>query len=123
MIFFIWGNSLLPAENSSIVSRGLSYELYQFLHLSMHFDLFHMLIRKCAHFSEYCILGIIGKNCVSKENYRKMMLLCIGIACLDETIQLFVAGRSGQLSDVLIDSCGILLGTFIVQISHRFFHP
>lgn len=121
MIFFIWGNSLLPANNSSMVSGGLSYGIYQFLHLTMDFDIFHSFIRKCAHFSEYALLGIIGMNCSTKENQIKMILLCIGISCLDETIQLFVEGRSGQLSDVLIDSCGTILGYFTAKISQHLF--
>lgn len=32
------------------------------------------------------------------------------IACIDETLQLFSFGRSGQMTDVVIDTCGVILG-------------
>ena len=36
------------------------------------------------------------------------------IAAMDETLQLFVDGRSGQFSDVLIDSMGALMGIVLL---------
>ena len=36
-------------------------------------------------------------------------------ACLDEFHQLFVRGREGKFTDVLIDTAGALLGIVIVQ--------
>ena len=41
------------------------------------------------------------------------------IAFCDETIQLFVPGRSGQVSDMWIDVSGYLLGTIcMLVLSH-----
>ena len=46
------------------------------------------------------------------ERYRKrrlnprFVILCAVLAALDEFHQLFVPGRDGKLSDVLIDTCG-----------------
>lgn len=45
--------------------------------------------------------------------YRKILLaavLCMTTAFLDETIQLFVPGRSGQISDVWVDLLGAAVG-------------
>ncbi|RJX27810.1 MAG: VanZ family protein, partial [Acholeplasma sp.] len=39
-----------------------------------------------------------------------------GIALLDEIIQIVVPGRAFQLSDLLIDLSGIILGSLIVII-------
>ena len=32
---------------------------------------------------------------------------------VDETIQLFVSGRSGQISDVWLDFCGVMCGLLL----------
>lgn len=110
-ICFIWANSLLPATQSSELSGGLTYQLYHFLHLPIDFELFHTFIRKCAHFCEYAVLGGLA---LLSFGYRKRGLgISILVACLDETLQLFIEGRSGQISDVLIDSTGIICGFFI----------
>lgn len=59
-----------------------------------------------------------GKRGVS---YRGLgtLLLCAAVAAVDETIQLFVSGRSGQLSDVLLDSCGALTGILLYMAGRR----
>lgn len=111
-ICFIWSNSLLPATQSSSLSGSLSYQLYSLLHLPIDFELFHTFIRKCAHFSEYAVLG--GLAVFSFNCWKSGIGISVLIACLDETLQLFIDGRSGQISDVLIDSAGIICGFFII---------
>ena len=37
-------------------------------------------------------------------------------SCTDEFHQLFINGRSGSFRDVLIDTIGILLGTYLYKI-------
>ena len=110
---FIFSNSLLPATESSNISGGLSYTVYEFLNLNLDFELFHTFIRKCAHFTEYAILGLFAGFAFKKEYFIKIVLLCVLVASCDETIQLFVEGRSGQVSDVLIDSIGSLTGILL----------
>lgn len=117
---FIWINSLLPANQSGVISGGLSYQLYHFLHLSVDFDLFHTLIRKCAHFSEFALLGILAFFAFKQQYPFRAVLLCILTACTDETIQLFIDGRSGQLSDVMIDSSGALFGFITIFIIMKY---
>ena len=41
-------------------------------------------------------------------------LIAAGYAATDEFHQLFVPGRSGQISDVLLDSAGALAGVWIM---------
>lgn len=71
-------------------------------------------IRKSAHFCIYLGLGFL--SCVFlfdfrlKRRYILCQLFCSLYAVSDEIHQLFVSGRSGQLRDVLIDSCGAFLG-------------
>lgn len=107
---FIFSNSMLPAIESSNISGGLSYKIYELLNINIDFELFHTFIRKCAHFIEYAILGVFAGFAFKKEYFIKIVLLCILVASCDETIQLFVEGRSGQISDVLLDSIGSLTG-------------
>ena len=117
---FIWINSLLPAEQSGNLSDSLSYQLYHMLHLSIDFDLFHLLIRKGAHFSEFAILGILASLSFQRIYWFEAILLCVLTACMDETIQLFVAGRSSQITDVMIDSSGVLCSFFIIFLITKY---
>ena len=113
---FIFSNSMLPAVESSDISGGISYKIYELLSLNIDFELFHTFIRKCAHFIEYAILGVFAGLSFEKEYFWKILVLCILVACCDETIQLFVEGRSGQISDVLLDSIGALTGILGTRI-------
>lgn len=80
------------------------------------------LIRKSGHFVEYAILGILVSGNVlawtGVHPIRKKFLLSWGLgagyAASDEIHQLFVPGRSGQISDVLLDSGGVLTGILLV---------
>lgn len=107
---FIFSNSLLPAQESSDISSGLSYKIYELLNLNIDFELFHVFIRKTAHFVEYAILGVFASLSFKKEYFLRILLLCVFVASIDECIQLFVDGRSGQISDVLLDSIGSFTG-------------
>ena len=51
------------------------------------------------------------------DNWKKI-LISIGLAflyaCSDEIHQLFVNGRSGEFTDVLLDTCGAGFGILVV---------
>ena len=55
-------------------------------------------------------------------NRKKIVafLFCVLVASTDETIQLFVSGRSGQVSDVALDCVGVLIGMFSIWLAKRF---
>lgn len=65
-------------------------------------------------FGEYFVLGILMDRALSQtKRGRKLkwaLTACVLVASTDETIQRFVSGRSGQISDVLLDSAGALCG-------------
>lgn len=73
-------------------------------------------IRKCAHATEYSILGFLIFGCMSNffKKSIKIVYLSVAISALyatsDEIHQLFVPGRSCQITDVLIDTAGALVG-------------
>ena len=79
-------------------------------------------IRKLAHFTEYFLLAVSVSVPLYVYGIRGIWLvitagiLCSGFAALDEFHQLFVQGRGASVRDVIIDSCGALVGIFIVRI-------
>lgn len=74
------------------------------------------LIRKLAHYTFYAVGGVLIANCVyqfcKKENILIGTSTAIGViyAISDELHQLMIAGRNGNIKDVLIDSLGIATG-------------
>ena len=83
-------------------------------------------VRKTAHAAEYAILGILaaGACITTKKKGWKTVLFPWGIATAyavtDEFHQLFVPGRSGQMTDVMIDSGGALVGLLALHVIRMF---
>ena len=84
-------------------------------------------VRKCAHFTEYAVLGITV-NLYLWMCYRMEMLsitlsmwnfiiraeiFCALYACSDEFHQYFVPGRSCKFFDVCVDSSGAFFGALL----------
>lgn len=84
-------------------------------------DQFTFLIRKTAHFSIYAALGVCVYQMFAADAHTRShallwcVLLCFLYACSDEAHQLFSKGRSGQFSDVLLDTCGSVCGAFFIR--------
>ncbi len=80
------------------------------------------IVRKTAHFTEYaCLAAAIAFHfTVWKKgiHYRTWIPVLIAgfYAATDEFHQTFVAGRSGQVSDVLLDTAGAATGAFLFCI-------
>jgi len=80
------------------------------------------IIRKIAHFSIYSFVGILVMAFLStyniSENKRIIFSLLIGVlyASTDEFHQRFVPGRSGELTDIFLDSLGVLFGCLIILL-------
>ena len=82
------------------------------------------IIRKIAHFTEYTVLGALLCSCAYSFDRIKPIkfvpyTVSIGLfTCfVDETIQLGIEGRSGQVSDMWIDFFGVLLGTAVMLVA------
>ena len=89
--------------------------------LSIGPDLGHTLLRKLAHMTEYAVLGAFWSLQQRRSTYKVPIQslavrwqICMLTALLDESIQLFVPGRSGEIRDVWIDSAGAALGLLAV---------
>ena len=109
----IFLHSLMPAELSKAESGGL------LAWLAVLFPgLTHHLLRKLAHFSEFAVLGVLLSQCFRVRVSRPLLagLLC---ALCDETIQLFVPGRSGEIRDLWIDFAGAALAVGLTLLVRR----
>ena len=122
---FIFLQSALPADLSKEESNLIVQALIEFLHVDP--KVLSFAVRKCAHFSEYLLLGLSLFATVREydpvrlernEQWRRTALLSWGIGALyaftDEVHQAFVPGRSCEIRDMLIDSCGVAAGVLIM---------
>ena len=118
---FIWGNSMLSGTESSQVSGWvgqLIQKIMPFFHLDT--DTGMLILRKMGHFSEFAVLGWLLSwlmGMLDKPWY--LSAICgAAAASIDETIQLFVPGRHGCVTDVLIDCTGVLTGVALLIALH-----
>lgn len=87
-----------------------------------------LIIRKLGHFSEYMALGFFSfcyltNIFMEKDKMRDLkktvilsFLFSVLYASSDEFHQTFVAGRDGNIVDVVIDSSGALVGILLSSI-------
>lgn len=121
MTLLIWGNSMRTAAQSAQQSTSLLSWLTPWLNaVGIPPEGFHTILRKLAHFSEYGLLGVLwtselwlGPHGEKRRGTIERLSFCMLTAFLDESIQLFVPGRSGEIRDVWIDTAGALTGIVI----------
>lgn len=133
----IFAFSSQPDTESSEVSGRVSYQLvegwntaFQLGHTEAELEAAALRIefpvRKCAHMTEYAILALLvlasiavwrGRSAV--KHYGLALLTAFLYACTDEFHQLFISGRAGRFTDVLIDTTGAFLGLFLVYLIVR----
>ena len=118
---FIWGNSMLPGEISGAISGWLHNLLAGLFPDGPDKPVSgHGLLRKLAHFTEFCTLGMLFSwlyGMLAKKAWQRTAspFLCgIVAACVDEAIQCFVPGRGPGIKDVGIDTLGVTLGVVII---------
>lgn len=114
-ILWIFSNSLDVADVSSEKSTAVLQFLNGLL-FGGYPRLTEHIVRKLAHFSEYAVAGLLGGVCILQGKKVRSPWLIVALAAgllvalCDETIQLFVPGRSGQVLDVWIDFAGDAVG-------------
>lgn len=125
-IWFIFSNSMAVATVSTDSSGRVLAWMRIILrrlgqpglaeHLTMH------IVRKLAHFCEYTLEGFLLMLCMrvySRHPLRHITVPMLGgvlTALTDETIQLFSEGRSSQVTDVWLDSVGVLAGILVAIV-------
>lgn len=124
-LLLVYGHSLMPGDVSSMES-GTVLQFLRGLMNAVHLPgeaLTEHMVRKAAHFLEYTGMGallfvnfqILVRQ--RRESFVNMALCSLAIPFVDETIQLFVQGRSGQISDVWLDMAGVWTGILIVWLA------
>ena len=123
-----------PDTESSELSGSVSYRIVSVVNTitASHWDEKELLdkaelidypVRKCAHMSEYAILTLLEFVTFSFLHGRRRFVIPIAMtflyACTDEIHQLFVPGRAGKFTDVLIDTTGgIIMLLLIALVTH-----
>lgn len=133
MIFFF---STENAEQSDNTSGRISLTIIRMIHPEYErlseslqreiYDATQRIVRKIAHFSEYFMLGFLARLCLEswfgKRERKNRMLAFTSIgaglayACSDELHQMYVAGRAGAWTDVLVDGSGVISGAMLASM-------
>ena len=136
ILAFIFGFSSQDGEQSSSLSRKITenvtrnIEPIQKLEPSKKEKVLGKIehvIRKFAHFSLYTLVGILAMSLMStykiKQTKRIGISLGIGVlyAISDEIHQSFVPGRGPMVSDVFIDTFGVVFGIIIIMFFFQIF--
>mgnify|MGYP000678739619 FL=1 len=129
IVFFIWDNSLQNGGNSdgfSLIFAKWIAPIANKLGFYGNIWALNRIVRKLAHLTEFTILGgilyVVLRHYIEYGTVVKTIGVGIVIASLDEFIQLFSLGRSSQLSDVLIDTVGIIIGISVVKLTYYISH-
>ena len=132
---YIIMHSCLNATESSKASAGVTDLIKNFINFFKHdaindsnYGSFSTFIRKAfGHFGLFAVSGLLTSLAIylslspyswCKPYMNVMFSLVFGLfmGLLTEIIQLGVPGRSGEITDVLIDFSGYLVGTFIMGL-------
>lgn len=122
LIFYFSGQN---GEKSSSLSEGFLDNILKVFNISPESRIqiinnFNFFIRKVAHFSIYCVVGIDSMLLLNTYDIKKSKRIAIAISIgviysiFDEIHQTFINGRSGSFTDVLLDSSGVITGALIV---------
>jgi len=126
----IFANSVLPADVSkslsNIPARLLTNILNSFS-IDIHLVNMNALVRKIAHAFEFSVEAILLSILFTsfskfKDFFIYVLFLGLFTASIDEYIQLFSKGRGSEVSDILIDFAGTILGICIFLIFKGIFN-
>lgn len=136
LLFLIFGFSAQDGESSGSLSFEISLFLVKlaspFLPAAMseevlleRAELIHYFVRKAAHMTEYFLLTLslqLPLTAWFSNKISQKPRIVIGFAAtvlfaaLDEFHQTFVPGRSGNFTDVCIDSTGALIASLFLLL-------
>jgi VanZ family protein len=91
---------------------GLIFGLSAIPSLSTGLGTWDLVLRKCAHATEYAILAVLLWRALRRE--LAALALAVAYAATDEWHQTFVRGRHGSPVDVAIDAAGATLGLVLL---------
>lgn len=121
MLFMMSVIFIFSTQNGE-TSGGLSLTIAEFISkaagsigLMIEPESIHLLIRKCAHMTEYALLFVTVMWALSgiKKRLGIAYMVTVLYAVSDEVHQSFIPGRCGAVTDVLIDGAGALIALII----------
>lgn len=127
-IVFIWAHSIVGGAVSDAESLWwvrIFDPFFNAMGVTADVSMRNHIVRKTAHFTEYLVLGIFITMALRprwhtpRRGVAPAIALAVAVPCIDESIQLFIPGRTGQPSDVLLDICGAAVGFAIVALILR----
>ncbi|TMJ97945.1 MAG: VanZ family protein [Actinobacteria bacterium] len=98
-----------------VLWAGLIFALSAIPNLSSGLGVWDLVLRKCAHLTEYAILGGLLFRALRRE--PAALLLGSAYAVTDELHQAFVGGRHASPIDWLIDAFGVAAGVVLLARS------
>ena len=114
VLIFLLSNEV--ANVSSGRSTVIVTAVINTLHIGTAESIITFITRKAAHIFMYFILGLLIHNVIKEYKLTAKRTVFLSIvsaltyASFDEIHQLFVAGRSGELRDIIIDTTASALG-------------
>ena len=93
-------------------------------------ELIHLFVRKAAHMTEYFLLALslqlpltawFSKQITPRFRILIGFAATVVFAALDEFHQAFVPGRSGNFTDVCIDSTGALIASLCLNLFYSLY--
>lgn len=136
LIFFILlsvtaaSAAILFSSQSGEISGGLSLGLTQKLlgWIYPNYTLktlysWNSFLRNGAHFGIYFLLGFGLSGALRFQKrlppYLSAFILGVLFAVTDELHQLFSPGRAAQFTDVLLDACGVAVGSLVIYLLQK----
>lgn len=137
VIIFLFSNQ--QGNASSVTSNKVTKEIIEVLPSTKHLEenqkneivkKVNPIMRKIAHYTIYLVGGILImffiSTIVQSEKRGVLFSVLIGIvyAITDEIHQMFMDGRTAKITDVFIDTLGVITGIllllFVKEIYHRY---
>lgn len=115
--------SAQPAEKSNDLSEGISGKvlaLVQIAEPDVTLEELNHFLRKLAHFTLYFILGCSLMCAFSGQKRISPILAAVlvgaAFAASDELQQMLSDGRNASVQDVILDTCGVTVGSVLSWI-------
>lgn len=126
LIFFF---SSQPARESGMLSKGIGRKLLELipaLNSVVTLSKLDHYLRKLAHFTIYSILGCCLTVVAGRQQKIAPVVVSIlvgtAFAASDEIHQVFSEGRGAMVQDVILDFCGVAVGSVLFTLCGKILH-
>jgi len=121
-VILIASTDLFSGSNTAGVLQRIAVTIFGHRLAPATAEMLNFLIRKCAHLTEYGILGALTFRALRGEKRSWTLRWAIGaivlatcIASIDEIHQSFVPSRTGTWHDVLLDAAGATIAQILIR--------